>query len=97
MDELFHLNGHFNIVSKLKPQSIEQLAAVLAIIRPAKRHLLNKSWDEIMKDVWVRPTDGSYFFKKSYAVAYAQAIVVQMNLMLIGKYTFSVQQEKETH
>ena len=50
-----------------------------------------------MKDVWVRPTDGSYFFKKSHAVAYAQAIVVQMNLMLIGKYTFSVQQEKETH
>ncbi len=97
VDELFHLNGHFNIVSKLKPQSIEQLAAVLAIIRPAKRHLLNKSWDEIMKDVWVRPTDGSYFFKKSHAVAYAQAIVVQMNLMLIGKYTFSVQQEKETH
>ena len=97
VDELFHLNGHFNIVSKLKPQSIEQLAAVLAIIRPAKRHLLNRSWDEIMKDVWVRPTDGSYFFKKSHAVAYAQAIVVQMNLMLIGKYTFSVQQEKETH
>ena len=97
VDELFHLNGHFNIVSKLKPQSIEQLAAVLAIIRPAKRHLLNKSWDEIMKDVWVRPTAGSYFFKKSHAVAYAQAIVVQMNLMLIGKYTFSVQQEKETH
>ena len=97
VDELFHLNGHFNIVSKLKPQSIEQLAAVLAIIRPAKRHLLNKSWDEIMKDVWVRPTDGSYFFKKSHAVAYAQAIVVQMNLMLIGKYTFSVQQEKKTH
>jgi len=97
VDELFHLNGHFNIVSKLQPKTIEQLAAVLAIIRPAKRHLVNRSWDDIMKEVWVKPTDGSYYFKKSHAVAYAQAIVVQMNLIKNDKYTFSVQQEKETH
>ena len=62
-------------------ENIEQLAAVLAIIRPAKRGLMYKDWQDIMKEVWVRPTDGSYFFKKSHAVAYAQAIVVQMNLI----------------
>ena len=88
VDQLFHLNGHFNIVSKLQPKTIEQLAAVLAIIRPAKRHLMNKDWIDIMKEVWTRPTDGSYFFKKSHAVAYAQAIVVQMNLLNRGKYSF---------
>ena len=77
VENLFHLNGHFNIVSKLEPKNIEQLAAVLAIIRPAKRGLMYKDWQDIMKEVWVRPTDGSYFFKKSHAVAYAQAIVVQ--------------------
>ena len=93
VDTLFHLNGHFNIVQKLKPKSIEQLAAVLAIIRPAKRYLLDKTWTEIMEEVWIKPTDGSYFFKKSHAVAYAQAIVVQMNLILKGKYTFRVQPE----
>ena len=97
VDELFHLNGHFNIVSKLEPKTIEQLAAVLAIIRPAKRQLMHKYWKDIMQEVWVKPTDGSYFFKKSHAVAYAQAIVVQMNLIATGKYTFSVQPEKETH
>ena len=85
---LFHLNGHFNIVSKLEPKTIEQLAAVLAIIRPAKRHLMYKDWADIMKEVWIRPTDGSYFFKKSHAVAYAQAIVVQMNLIQRAKYNF---------
>ena len=85
---LFHLNGHFNIVSKLKPKTIEQLAAVLAIIRPAKRHLMHKDWVDIMQEIWVRPTDGSYFFKKSHAVAYAQAIVVQMNLIAKDKYSF---------
>ena len=88
VDRLFHLNGHFKIVSKLEPRNIEQLAAVLAIIRPAKRHLMYKDWKEILEEVWVKPTDGSYFFKKSHAVAYAQAIVVQMNLITRDKYSF---------
>jgi hypothetical protein len=81
VENLFHLNSHYNIVSKLEPKNIEQLAAVLAIIRPAKRHLMYKEWKDILIDVWVKPTDGSYFFKKSHAVAYAHAIVVQMNLI----------------
>lgn len=85
VDQLFHLNGHFDIVSKLEPRNIMQLASVLAIIRPAKRHLLHRDWIDIEKEVWVRPTDGSYFFKKSHAVAYAHAIVVQMNLMARAK------------
>tara|TARA_R100000353_G_scaffold43027_3_gene34371 strand:- start:2851 stop:3441 length:591 start_codon:yes stop_codon:yes gene_type:complete len=88
VDQLFHLNGHFSIVSKLKPKTIEQLAAVLAIIRPAKRYLLNQTWQDINEHVWKKPADGSYFFKKSHAVAYAQAIVVQMNLITKGKYSF---------
>ena len=88
VDQLFHLNGHFNIVSKLEPKNIEQLAAVLAIIRPAKRGLMYKVLTYILKEVWIKPTDGSYFFKKSHAVAYAQAIVVQMNLMNRAKYSF---------
>ena len=88
VENLFHLNGHFNIVSKLEPKNIEQLAAVLAIIRPAKRQLMLNDWQDIMKEVWTKPADGSYFFKKSHAVAYAQAIVVQMNLITRAKYSF---------
>ena len=93
VENLFHLNSHFNIVSKLEPKNIEQLAAVLAIIRPAKRQLMYKEWNDILKEVWVKPTDGSYFFKKSHAVAYAHAIVVQMNLIAKDKYSFSATQE----
>ena len=89
VENLFHLNSHFNIVSKLEPKNIEQLAAVLAIIRPAKRGLMYKNWIDILKEVWIKPTDGSYFFKKSHAVAYAHAIVVQMNLIKKAKYSFS--------
>ena len=94
VNQLFHLNGHFNIVSQLEPKTIEQLAAVLAIIRPAKRHLMYKDWKDILKEVWVRPSDGSYFFKKSHAVAYAQAIVVQMNLLQKDKYSFDATSKK---
>ena len=93
VENLFHLNGHFNIVSKLEPKNVEQLAAVLAIIRPAKRQLMYKDWTNILKEVWVKPTDGSYFFKKSHAVAYAQAIVIQMNLITKDKYNFSAPKE----
>ena len=93
VENLFHLNSHFNIVSKLEPKNIEQLAAVLAIIRPAKRGLMYKNWVDILKEVWVKPTDGSYFFKKSHAVAYAHAIVVQMNLIKKDKYSFSATKE----
>ena len=88
VENLFHINGHFDIVSKLEPRNIEQLAAVLAIIRPAKRQLMYKDWQDIMREVWTKPTDGSYFFKKSHAIAYAQAIVVQMNLITRAKYSF---------
>ena len=81
VDQLFHLNGHFEVISKLKPKSLEEIACCLAIIRPAKRHLLSKSWEEIHNQVWVKPTDGQYYFKKAHATSYAMAVIVHMNLL----------------
>ena len=79
--QLFHISDHYNILKKLKPTSIEELAAVLAIIRPAKRYLLDREWDIIRQEVWERPVEDLYFFKRSHAIAYAAAIVVQLNLI----------------
>jgi hypothetical protein len=78
---LFHVNGHGTILREMAPQSIEQLAAVLGMIRPAKRHLIGKDWDTVLREVWVKPEGDEYYFKKAHAVAYAVAIVVQMNLI----------------
>jgi hypothetical protein len=78
---LFHVNGHGSILREMQPTSIEQLAAVLAMIRPAKRHLIGKDWSVVMKEVWTKPETNDYYFKKSHATAYAVAIVVQMNLI----------------
>jgi DNA polymerase III alpha subunit len=84
VDLLFHLNGHGDILRKTCPTSVEQLSAVLAMIRPAKRYLIGKPWMTIMKEVWTKPETGDYYFKKSHATAYAVAIVVQMNLICEG-------------
>ena len=78
---LFHVNGHGEILRKVKPKSIEELAAVLAMIRPAKRYLVGKNWSIVNAEVWLKPDGNEYYFKKSHAMAYAHAIVVQMNLI----------------
>jgi DNA polymerase III alpha subunit len=80
-DLLFHVNGHGDILRKMKPQSVEQLSAVLAMIRPAKRYLIGKDWVVVNQEIWQKPATDEYFFKKSHALAYAVAIVVQMNLI----------------
>ena len=79
VEQLFHISNHFDIVSQHMPTNIEQLAMILAMIRPGKRHLVGKSWEEIESQVWVKPENDSYFFKKSHAYSYAMAIIVQLN------------------
>jgi hypothetical protein len=80
--QVFHLSGNENLVKKLAPKSIEQLAATLAIIRPSKRYLANTvDWNRINNEVWTVPDDGSYYFKKAHAFSYAMAVVVHMNLL----------------
>ena len=81
VDQVFHVSGHSDLLKQLKPTSVEQLAATLAIIRPAKRHLADKDWQTIMKEVWTKPTNGEYYFKKAHAMSYAVACVVHMNLL----------------
>jgi hypothetical protein len=81
VDLVFHLSGHDSLLKQLKPTSVSQLAATLAIIRPAKRYLANKDWQTIEKEVWIKPSNGEYYFKKAHAMSYAMACVVHMNLI----------------
>ena len=82
VDNVFHLSGHGEICRILKPTSVEQLAAVLAIIRPAKRHLITEDWTTILNNVWTKPEDDAYYFKKAHAISYAMAVVVHINLLV---------------
>jgi hypothetical protein len=82
VDLLFHVNGHDSILKIMKPKNIEQLAAVLAMIRPAKRYLIGKDWTTVMKEIWIKPSGDQYYFKKSHSLSYAMAVVVHMNLLI---------------
>lgn len=80
-DNLFHVSGHGEIMRKLKPKSLEDLAIALAIIRPAKRYLLDKDWETIKREIWKKPEDGQYYFKKAHAFSYSMAVMVHLNLL----------------
>lgn len=82
VEQLFHIGNHYEVIKKLKPRSIQDLAAAIAVIRPAKRYLLNTDWNTINREVWIKPPGSdAYYFKKSHSVAYSTAIVVHMNLL----------------
>ena len=83
-DQLFHINGYHNLLRELKPISIVELAMVLAMIRPGKKHLIpickDKGFQAINNEIWTK-TEDSYFFKKAHAISYASVIIVQLNLI----------------
>lgn len=81
VSQLFHLANHVDITVKKAPKDINQLAMLLALIRPGKRHLANKPWNEIEKEIWKKTEEDGYVFKRSHSFGYAMAIMVQMNLI----------------
>ena len=82
VEKLIHLNNQFYNLQKMPEpvDSIPRLAMFLAVIRPGKKHLIGQRWNEIAKTVWDKGTDG-YVFKKAHAIAYANLVVVHMNLL----------------
>jgi hypothetical protein len=81
--QLIHINQHYDtLLSMPEPvDTIARLAMFLAVIRPAKRYLIGKTWKEVAKTVWDKPEDDSYFFKKAHSISYSQLVVVNLNLV----------------
>lgn len=83
-DQLIHINGYHALLAKLTPRSISELAIVLALIRPGKKHLLIKCVEEGFKsietEIWTK-SDTGYTFKKSHGIAYSHLIIMQLNLI----------------
>lgn len=81
--QLIHMGNHYDTLIKMPEavNSIPRLAMFLAVIRPAKRHLVGRTWAEVARTVWEKPVDGSYYFKKSHSISYAHLVVINMNLL----------------
>ena len=81
VEKLIHVGNHHKLICNMNVNSIARMAMFLALIRPGKRDLLDKSWEKIGKNIWTIPTDGSYYFKKAHAVSYAVLVALHMNLI----------------
>ena len=80
--QLIHINNHYDTLLKMPEpvDTIPRLAMFLAVIRPGKYHLIGKTWKEVSATVWDK-VEGQYSFKKAHAVAYAQLVAVNLNLL----------------
>ena len=81
VEKLNHIHNYYNLVNRYKPKSIDQLAMLIALIRPGKKHLIGLKYNELEKYIWRKSTGSNYHFKKSHAYAYALTIVAQLNLL----------------
>jgi hypothetical protein len=80
--QLIHINNHYDTLLKMPEpvDTIPRLAMFLAVIRPGKRHLIGRTWKDVAATVWDK-VEGEYSFKKAHAIAYAQLVVVNLNLL----------------
>lgn len=90
VEQLIHMSNHYNTLQRMPEpvNTIPRLAMFLAVIRPAKKHLIGKPWVEVAKTVWEKESN-DYHFKKSHSVAYANLVVVHMNLLSEGFKAFA--------
>lgn len=87
VSKLFQLHRNYDIVLKVKPQSVNELADVIALIRPNKRHLLTsylQNKTETSPLLYRQKNDDKSSFKRSHAIAYALTIVLQLHLIEQG-------------
>jgi hypothetical protein len=75
------LSEHVELVMDIKPESIDDLADILALIRPAKRQFIDDykvNKDEVRKKLYIKTGKG-IMFKKSHAYAYAAMLICFIN------------------
>ena len=79
--QLAHIGNYTDLLQKMKPDSIPRMAAFIAIIRPGKAHLQNKTWAEIFESVWDGDDSKGFIFKKAHSISYAMLVALHMNLL----------------
>lgn len=83
--QLPHIANYGEIIGLVKPQSIEEVADITALIRPAKIKYLNvylQSKHRARRNLYKRPADGGMYFKRAHAISYAVMIVAVFNKIL---------------
>lgn len=91
---LFQLHRHYDLLSRVRPTSVLELADCVALIRPAKKHLIDayiglsqQQRDAMRHHIYEPDPQGRPQYKKAHAVAYALTITLQ--LRMLSKYSTS--------
>jgi hypothetical protein len=81
--KLIHIGNYAEMILKLSDpiDSIEKLAMFISIIRPGKKHLQGLPWNVIERAVWDRDNSDGFTFKKSHAMAYSLAIILNVHIL----------------
>lgn len=89
VESLPHLSKQIDLLTRLQPKSIDDLADVLALIRPGKIHLVDsyvKNKERVRKKLYKRSND--HYFKKSHAYSYAMMIICVLNKISESRIVF---------
>lgn len=79
--QLVHVGDYTDLLASMRPDSIQRMAAFIAVIRPGKAHLQNYTWPDVFKTVWDGDNSKGYTFKKSHSIGYARLVTLHMNLL----------------
>jgi hypothetical protein len=83
--KLFQMSKHFDLLIKLQPKTIDDLADAIALIRPGKSGLINlylAQKESVRKMLYSQSEEFS--FKKSHSYSYAMVIILQLHLISLG-------------
>lgn len=81
-NKIIHIGNHHSTLLQMKPDNIPKMAMFLALIRPGKRYLIGRSWEEVSKEIWIKPSGDEYYFKKSHSLSYAVLVALHMNIII---------------
>jgi len=87
VSRLFQLAKHYDIIKKIQPKSILEIADILALIRPGKSYVLSlylRDKEKGRKELYKMDPSGNYSFKKAHAISYAMVVILQLHLLSAG-------------
>ena len=80
-ERVVHIGNYVDLVADMRPDSIERMAAFIAIIRPGKAHLQGQPWSSVFASVWDGDDSRGFVFKKSHSISYARLVALHINLL----------------
>jgi len=80
-ERVVHIGNYADLVKEMRPNSIERMAAFIAIIRPGKAHLQRCSWQTVFATVWDGDDSRGFVFKKSHSISYSRLVALHINLL----------------